>query len=998
MRRTALLLAFAANVAVPLSHAPKHGLKKPPARLPSYNEPAATPDTPPCCAEHGQPVVRRQVLRGANKGREYFACGNEIPCEHFAWADAARVAGDGAQQARGASDAALASLEAVNGTISRVVFRGDTGFTVARVAPFDEDVLDDGDDDEEARRKPLKTFGVRADGCLATARVGDAVTLRGRWTTHARFGKQFEADVAEAVALEAGPVAGPRSKGASFAAWLGSGVVAGVGEKTAAKIVELLGDDAESLLLRFASSLERQTVDEDAEGKLAAAFGWGDDRPAIGRGFAEELAAEISRHSKSRQSILALLERGLPVDAAVALERTHGQTCAALFAKEPYAALLAVKGWGFTRADAACLPHADGGAANPARLEFGLVHALAEFATQGHCACEAAALVDLAHRDHGALHVPRVFSPSRDALDAALDRCLASGKLRSFEVDGQKLCFTPWLDYAEETIARGVAYRSRAPVDDVDPSSGDASLSPEQREAVAIGAKAPLLVLAGGPGTGKTYAAARVVGAWRARGARKVALAAPTARGAAALGAAIGSKATTIHRLLEWSPRLGDFARNARNPLEIDALVVDELSMLEAPLAARLFAALPPHCQLLLVGDPDQLPPVGPGALLRDLLAAASVPRVTLERIFRTGAGASEASDIARDARRINAGEPVAEYRRGLVVDGAARDGVALVDADPDDGAAVNAAIVQCVRDLEAAGYDALADVQVLAPMKRGPAGTEALNGALQDLLNPAKRRGNATDASAGATPRVKDRVMQLTNDYDAGVFNGDVGLVDEVMRNGSFVARFAVGGGGRGGTYARVMYARSDVGDSVALAYALTVHKAQGAEYPVVIMPLVRDHYPMLRRALLYTAVSRAKRLLVLVGSVALLDDAVRRPLAQERVTALDARVNALIAGGTAAAAEVSAAPAAAAPPAAAALAASASAAAAREPPKPAAPKPAAPGTTPGTAPATPHLPLRKAAAEPVDDEDDERRRVLEHVFGNPGSATNSSHRVASR
>ena len=908
--RTITLFACAAAL-VPQPFAPPTPPKpSTPVRLPAYEQPNLVTQTE-VCAEHGEPVTTKTVLQGANKGKEYFCCSNAIPCGHFRWVPkplttTGRLAGDGAQvnrqpvrnvASKRPSDVAEAWL---NGTLTRIVFRGDTGFTIARIlpdgasTPFVEELY------SKPESKQLKTLGIKADACLVSSRVGDHVLLKGWWGSHPRFGRQFNADAL----LEERACQMPRSRAMAFGAWLASGAVPGVGVKTAQKVVDALGDEAEALLSRYGDS---QGNDLKAEAALSSALGWDAAKTSIGKAATIRLATGVARDAANRGAILACLELGLPVDAAAALERQHGPQAAGTFKKDPYRALTECKGWGFLRTDAvACPGHAAPDDAG--RLRHGVAHALAENAARGgHCCLPVSELLAALEKSSGPLHVPGSFTPTRGHALSAIDQCLAKGSIRGLRIGDDDLedlfLFSPWLDAAERSISTAVEQRippegarqAELAASQDDQLPGEHRLSEEQRTIVALAAKQPLSILAGGPGTGKTFAAKFVVERWRSEGLENVALAAPTARGAAALGAAIGAKASTLHRLLEWQPQEGGFARNDRNPLDCDAVIIDELSMLEAPLAAKLFSALPAHCKVLLVGDPDQLPPVGPGAVLRDLLSCReTVPRITLKRIFRTGTllepseddpAQNDASDVARDAKAINAGIVPKLSRSTLRRDGSIPDGVVLLEEDPDNGAKVRDRVVEVVKEL-GEFYDPLGDVQVLAPMKRGATGTRALNAALQDLLNPSNTKEEDPETRK-VIARKGDRVMQLSNDYETGVFNGDVGLVDTVMRNGSFVSKFQTGA-----KTTRVMYSLKDVGDTVSLAYALTVHKAQGAEYPVVILPLVKDHFPMLRRALLYTAVSRAKRLLVLVGSSDLLADAVKRPLEQKRRTAIATRI----------------------------------------------------------------------------------------------------------
>lgn len=790
--------------------------------------------------------------------------------------------------------------ETLNGTVSRILYRGDGGFTVARVRPGKVPPAEHLTSSDEAAavgkgeavplengRPSAATVGVRAVACLATVRVGDEVRLGGCWTTHARYGRQFDA-------LEALQVPPPpkRQTVDAFAAWLGSGIVPNVGAATAAKIVAGLGSRAEEVLARYAAAMASEARDDDAEAMLATAFGWS-DKPTISPTLVVRIASKVAEFAASRATVMHLVKHfGMPLDAAFALERVHNEKAAARFRDDPHGALMAARGWGFRRADNVALATNCSKLDSELRARYGLVHALAETAAYGHCAATQDKLLGLVQNELGPL-ATRDYVPSRAALATALDRCLSARQIMRIG----DLLLTSWLDSAEETIAKVVVDRVRrrrrpevAGDNVLTQVAEDAPLSTEQRKAVIAAAHEPLYIVCGGPGTGKTHAARSVVAAWRAANPSVVvALAAPTARGAAALGEAIGERATTIHRLLEYCPRVGDFARDANNQLEIGAIVIDEVSMLDVPLAARLFAAVPSTASILLVGDPDQLPSIGPGALLRDLLNVVGdrgepfVPRSTLTRIFRTSSGEADdqfdASNIAKDARSINLGKPPSCTRHFLELeDGRIPDGSVFLDVQGHNATMARVALVDAVRKIANAGFDPLSDMQVLAPMKGGEAGVDALNLALQEVLNPA--------SSTTGPVRIRDRVIQLTNDYDIGVFNGDVGRVESVMRNGSFIVNFKV--------VERVMYSPKDLGVSVALAYALTVHKAQGNEYPVVLLPIVADHFQMLRRALLYTAASRAKRLLVFVGNPTLLAQAILRnsERTDSRVTGLALRI----------------------------------------------------------------------------------------------------------
>ncbi|HEX7124963.1 MAG TPA: AAA family ATPase, partial [Thermodesulfobacteriota bacterium] len=392
------------------------------------------------------------------------------------------------------------------------------------------------------------------------------------------------------------------------------------------------------------------------------------------------------------------------------------------------------------------------------------------------------------------------------------------------------------------------------------------TLAPEQRDAIGRAATEKLLVVTGGPGTGKTTLVNGLIRILERKG-RRILLAAPTGRAARRLAEATGREARTLHRLLEFDPRARGFGRDRHRPLEADLVIVDEASMLDVVLAYALVRALPAACQLVLVGDVDQLPSVGPGSVLADVIDSGRAAVVRLRHVFRQ----AEASLIVVNAHRVNRGEMPELGRRGAGTD------FYFVEAEEPE------AVLDALRRLVAEriprrfGLDPVDDVQVLAPMHRGLLGAAALNAELQALLNPS----GAAVVRGGRLLRVGDKVMQLRNNYDLAVYNGDIGrivAVDEVERTAA--VRFD----GR-----VVRYEGTDL-DELVLAYACSVHKAQGSEYPCVVVPVHTQHYVMLRRNLLYTAITRGRRLVVLVGSRRALAIAVRNRRVAPRFTRLAA------------------------------------------------------------------------------------------------------------
>jgi exodeoxyribonuclease V alpha subunit len=433
---------------------------------------------------------------------------------------------------------------------------------------------------------------------------------------------------------------------------------------------------------------------------------------------------------------------------------------------------------------------------------------------------------------------------------------------------------------AELRLARRLGELATAPARSLDGAAraiqefeqrAGVELAPEQRSAVDEAARRQVLVVTGGPGVGKTTIV-RAILAVLARAKVEVRLAAPTGRAAKRMSEATGQSAMTLHRMLEFEPKTQSFKRNRHSPLEAGAVVVDEASMLDLPMADALTDAIAPGTRLILVGDVDQLESVGPGAVLRDVIASGAVPCVRLRQIFRQAAR----SLIVTNAHRINEGEPPL-----APAEGANADFFIVERRDPERARATILELVT-TRIPQRFGLDPTRDVQVLTPMNRGPVGALALNEALQAALNPGHGGGDAY-VRGTRTYRTGDKVMQLRNDYDRNVFNGDVGFVSSIdPEEGTLVVRFEE---------REVAYDASDL-DELTLAYACTVHKSQGSEYPAVVIPLLTTHFVMLSKNLLYTAVTRGKRLVVLVADPRAVELALSRGRREERRTRLAERL----------------------------------------------------------------------------------------------------------
>lgn len=686
--------------------------------------------------------------------------------------------------------------EVLHVTVDDVLFRSDDGrFAVVRATAEGAPAVG------QATLGADGTGEVTIVGDLGGVAPGETLRVRGRWTTHPTYGRRFSATGFTPVL--------PTSH-AGVARYLGSGLVPGVGPALAERLVERFGDRTLDVITKQSARLR------EVEG--------------IGAKRARAIAEAVRARRDEAESMSFLQGLGLGQATARKILKRYGDDAARVVREDPYLVAEQVRGIGFRTADR--IGRASGIADDdPRRAAGAVLHLLGRGADEGHVFLPREVLV------RGAVEL----SVPAERVEEAIDRLAETGMV---VVEGDAV-YAPPLHESEVRVARSLLELSRrtprplgaaerARVERTLPDS----LTATQRSVVWSSLEHRLVVLTGGPGTGKTTTVRAVVEAHEAL-RHRVLLCAPTGRAAKRMSEATGREARTIHRLLEWNPRTARFGRDERTPLDTDLVLVDESSMLDVRLAESLLAAIAPTTTVVLVGDVDQLPPVGPGQVLRELIRSDVAEVVRLREIFRQ----AQRSAIVRGAHAILAGrtpEPTPAGTRG-------EGDLFLVRATEPD--AIASRLVEVLRRMPSAyGFDPKRDVQVLSPMRRGPAGTERLNELVQAELNPG--------AGNPGTLRVGDKVMQLRNDYEREVFNGDLG---EVRRMEGGIAYVEVDG-------REVQYPPDEL-DALTLAYASTIHKVQGSEFAAVVVVLHASHHVLLSRALLYTAVTRARRLVVLLG-----------------------------------------------------------------------------------------------------------------------------------
>ncbi len=717
------------------------------------------------------------------------------------------------------------TTETLSGSVERVTFHSEeSGFCVLRV-----------------KVREQQDF-VTVTGSAASIAPGEYIECQGSWFNDKNYGLQFKSNHLTVI---------PPSTLEGIEKYLGSGMIKGIGPHFAKKLVTAFGDQVFDV------------IEETPERLLSL--------PGIGQKRKDRVVAAWAEQKVIREIMVFLQSYGVGTSRAVRIYKTYGNDAVAKVSENPYRLALDIYGIGFKTADTIAqklgIPKD-----SLIRAQAGVRHVLQELSGEGHCACEKEKLIETASK---------LLEISAELSATAIDTEVQEGNVIAEQMEAGLLLYLAALHKAEVGVAShlirllgGVVPWSTIDAVKAIPwveEKACIQLSQSQKMAVELALQNKVLVITGGPGVGKTTLVNSILRIIRAKEAN-ILLCAPTGRAAKRLSESTGLEAKTIHRLLEFDPKQFGFKRNRENPLQADIVVVDEASMIDIVLMNQLLKAIPDTAALLLVGDVDQLPSVGPGAVLSDIIASGVIPVVRLTEIFRQ----AEASQIIVNAHRINSGKMPAQTQKQEEL-----SDFYFIPAETPEEISDKLMQVVCSRIPARFKLDALKDVQVLTPMNRGGLGTRSLNIELQKRLNT---NGGQQVTKFGWSYGAGDKVIQTVNNYDKEVFNGDIGTITHVdLEESELIIEF---------DDRAVTYDLSEL-DEISLAYATSIHKSQGSEYPAVVIPLSTQHFMMLERNLLYTGVTRGKQLVVIIGQPKALAMAVKNRRSTRRVTALAYRLH---------------------------------------------------------------------------------------------------------
>lgn len=716
-------------------------------------------------------------------------------------------------------------MEKICGTVDTIIFASqDNRFTVLKLSP----------------EKLSTQITVTLNGIAPL--IGQLLEIEGEWVKHPKFGQQFKAMTYKTVAP---------TEISGIEKFLASGAINGIGPAMAKKIVAEFGEKTLEIIAKSPNELLKV--------------------PGIGKKTAEKISTSYLEQSELTEIMVWLENHGISNTYAGKIFAKYGSFAIDIMEKDIYRLFQDIEGIGFLTADKLAF-NLGIQREDKRRIISGIDYALMQLCNNGHCCIPEMALVD---------KTAKILQVNNQIIFTILKERIDNGSLNTEIVGGETLIYPPYLYYAEKKVATRLLQLQQA----TEPLSEDnlslfikvwekdnqIQLAQKQKEAIKACLHHGVLVLTGGPGTGKTTVIKGILSILKAQGL-KIRLAAPTGRAAKRLSETTGQKALTIHRLLEANNLAQDdnlqlgFSKDIDDQLDADVIILDEVSMVDIVLMHHFFNAVPDGCRIILVGDTDQLPAVGPGSVLKDIIRSQKVPAIRLDEIFRQ----AQTSMIIQNAHIINAGR-LPDLRKQYSD---------FVFYELNDDTSITQKILDlCTKDLPHEGFDVLKDVQILSPMHRFLCGVENLNLMLQEQLNPKKNQDELKYSSQ--TFRVGDKVMHIRNNYQKNVFNGDIGFIQDVNNEKLTVDYFDH----------IVTYEKNELNE-LTLAYASSVHKSQGSEYKVVIIPLSTSHYIMLQRNLLYTAITRAKQKVIIIGSKKALMTAIQSNRTQKRYTLLAERL----------------------------------------------------------------------------------------------------------